>query len=342
MKKIELNTKPNIFKIPVNQFKMNDEGMKIYNDELDKCKGYNKIIWTPKGGINATKTIFPAYDIRSTTSCVELIVLDNTGMFRIQFRNSGEKEKKALSGHTCFLKFRKLCEKYDIDLNNYAVDNGEEIKKDIEKYIIKLGNTGFCDATFENAHHIDFHSSFPSGLVLTHPEFRPVIEELYNGRKENPEYKLILNSTIGYMQSLPCCKAKWALLAKDAINNNNERLRNLAQELMNNGRMVLAYNTDGIWYTGDIYHGKDEGTTIGTWLNDHINTKIRFKSAGSYEFIEDGIYNPVVRGHTRLDEIKSRNEWTWGDIYQINAIPVKYWLSEDGHIVKQEGEYYGG
>lgn len=334
LKKAKLILNPNYNLIPVNQFKMNDEGMNIFNEELKKCKGYNKIERTFFGGIS-TKTIFPAYDVRDTTSCVELTILDKSGMFRIQFRNSGEKEKKALSGHKCFLKFRSLCLKYNINLDDYIDSNGEETKKEIEKYIIKLENDAFCDVEFK-AHHIDFHSSFPSGLVLTHPEFRPVIEELYNKRKENPEYKLILNSTIGYMQSMPCCKAKWAKLSRDAINNNNERIRELANRLIKSGRVILAYNTDGIWYTGDIYHGEGEGSTIGTWENDHLNVKIRFKSAGSYEFIENNVYYPVVRGHTLLDEKKPRSEWKWGDIYNIDAEPIKYYIKEDGFIVKGE------
>lgn len=337
MKKTELTNKPNFLLIPVNQLKMNDTNMELYNNELKKCKGYNPIIRTLSGGISY-RTRFPAYDVRNTTSCVELTVIDDTGMFRLQFRNSGEvKTEQALSGHKCFLKFRELCKKFNINLDNYIINNGEDVKKEIEKYIIKLERVSFRDKIF-TAHHIDFHSSFASGLALTHPEFRPVIEELYNKRKENPEYKLILNSTIGYMQSIPCCSAKWANLSKDAINNNNQRLHKLAEDLINSDHMILAYNTDGIWYTGDVYHGEGEGKTVGTWENDHTNCQIRFKSAGSYEFIEDGQYNPVVRGHTRLDELKDRAEWKWGDIYKIEATPIKYVLLEDGSIGKIEEE----
>ena len=31
-----------------------------------------------------------------------------------------------------------------------------------------------------NVHHIDFHNSYPAGLVNTHPEFKDVITFLYN------------------------------------------------------------------------------------------------------------------------------------------------------------------
>lgn len=315
------NKKP----IPVTQLNMNDENMAFFNEQVKRCEGYFKIIRTPSNYISK-KTRFPAYDVRSTNSCVELTVLDSSGFFRIQFRNSGIKGKQSVYGRKAFLIFKDICKKHNICLDDYIIDNGSEVKKEIEEYIIKIENNVFLNRTFMNAHHIDFHSSFPSGLALTHPEFRPVIEELYNGRKEKPEYKLVLNCTIGYMQSEPCCKAKWAQLARDAINNNNSRIRDVAERLKRTGRAILAYNTDGIWYIGDVFHDIDEGTTIGTWANDHTNCKIRFKSKGSYEFEENGKYYPVVRGHTKLDEIKSRDNWQWGDIYAEDAEPIKYEL----------------
>lgn len=339
LKKAKVTRNPNFQLIPVNQLKINKENMDFFNLEVSKCRGYHSIIRT-EGGKISRETRLPAYDIRYTKSCVELTVLDKTGFFRIQFRSSGEKkEDTVLSGHKSFLIFKKMCLDCGIDLNEYSIENGEELKKEIEPYIIKMEKEIYKDKTFV-AHHLDFHSSFPSGLVLTHPEFRPVIETLYNGRKNHPEYKLILNSTIGYMQSVQCCKARWANLSRDAINNNNERLRTLARRLQLSGRKILAYNTDGIWYIGDVYHDQDEGPGIGNWANDHINCKIRFKSAGAYEFIENGVYTPVVRGHTLLDDKKPRSEWVWGDIYQNDAEPLRYGLDELGYIHQLEGDNY--
>ena len=39
----------------------------------------------------------------------------------------------------------------------------------------------------------------------------------------------------------------------------------------------------------------------------------------NYEFIEDGKYTPVVRGKTKLDRVKPRSEWQWGDIFKYDA-----------------------
>ena len=88
----------------------------------------------------------------------------------------------------------------------------------------------YIDRRFFNANHIDFHSSYPAGLANTHPEFRPILENLYNRRKENPMYKAILNLSIGYMQTLNVIgfNARYAQLAKDAIADNNRRVEDIA------------------------------------------------------------------------------------------------------------------
>lgn len=335
--KLSWRNRSNSYLIPVTELKLTSSTVKLYNDELTKCKrlNYNKIIRTPRGYISK-KTRLPAYDVRMTTSCVELTVIDVRGPFRLQMKGSTRKtEEKTFSGHKAFKIFVKMCKAVGIDLDSYKINNGQEVKKEIGKYQIELMHPVlYAGRTFHHVNHIDFHSSFPSGLVNTHPEFRPVIEKLYNGRKDHPEYKLILNATIGYMQSVPCCGAKWANLSRDAINDNNARIFDLIDRLTKSGRMVLATNTDGIWYVGEPYHGKGEGSTICTWHNDHINCDIRFKSAGSYEFVENGVYTPVVRGYTKLDEIKPRSEWVWGDIFKIEADPKKinFVLNNDDSI----------
>ena len=119
--------------------------------------------------------------------------------------------------------------------------------------------------------------------------------------------------------------AEWAHLAKDAIEDNNIRVATLAKKLQVAGREVLGFNTDGIWYRGEIYHGKGEGDNLGEWSNDHKNCILRSKSNGAYEFIEDGVYNVVLRGQSTRDLVEpDRDKWTWGDIYKGTVIGFKY------------------
>ena len=203
--------------------------------------------------------------------------------------------------------------------------------------MICLERDSSANRTYENVHHIDFHNSYPAGLCNAYPEFLPVIKPIYDERKEPGKEKInkaILNYTIGFMQSMTGCKAKWAHLSKAAIADNNKRIRELADRLRNSGRVILSYNTDGIWYTGEVYHGAGEGKDLGQWENDHINCKFRAKSAGCYEFIENGNYKAVVRGMTTLDKIKDRNTWQWGDIYDESCNPIKYYFKENIGIIK--------
>lgn len=249
---------------------------------------------------------------------------------------------RKLQGYQAFAEFRRKCKEYGVDLDDYAVSEEEGLlwKKKILNVLIEKDRDSDFGVTYENVHHLDFHNSYPAGLVNTHPEFKEIVEYFYNNRKVDPVNKAVLNYTIGYMQSGKI-NYRFAKLSHDAINDNVVRVRELAIRLVDSGRKVLLYNTDGIWYQGDIYHGENEGPQLGQWENDHTNCILRMKSAGSYEFIENGIYHPVVRGKTKLDEIKPRSEWEWGDIFGADASQIiKYEFSMKNGLQEMEAESY--
>lgn len=345
LKHSPITTRVNYIKIPCTAYQMNDEGARNFNKVYNwiKEQQFNKIIRTPSGGISIERRNFkpPMWDVRATKSLIEITIVIKEGCWRIQFRTipKSTDSGNTLYGSTSFKLFSQKCLEYGIDLNDYIIDNGAEVKEQIESPIIKLERPIYAHKTYDNVHHLDFHSSYPTGLINTHPEFKEPITWMYEHRKEdNNKYKLVLNATIGYMQSLDCCDAKWAHLSRDAIKDNNDRIRYMADKLRQSGRVIIAYNTDGIWYKGDVYHDENEGKNLGQWENDHINCIFRAKSAGSYEYLENGIYHPVVRGQTKMDTIKKRDDWQWGDIYQENAAPLIYkWTAEgimrDGKIL---------
>lgn len=291
----------------------------------------NIITRTPSGGVEITRQNLYAWDCYSNNCGLRVTAICDGYMFvwrlgRPKFNQTDMK------GWRAWRIFVNLCEKEGIDLKNMAIDNGAEVKSTIQKPYIRML---IVHQTLENVHHIDFHSSYGSGLALTHPEFRPVIEKMYNERKTNPVYKDVLVCIIGYMQSIGRCKAAWAHLAKDAIDNNNTRMEALMYELELTGRRIVGLNTDGIWYQGDIYHDarNGEGPGIGQWHNDHTNCLFRARSDGAYEFIERGVYHPVVRGLTRLDLVKERDTWEWGDIYDKGADVMRF------KFIEGEGVY---
>ena len=315
----------NYLLIPATIINITKEGAEEFNKIYFWVKSLNLpfIERTPSGGIaNGRNSVRPAWDLTTGRNSIEITLLLPEGSWRIQFRT---KLPQGLSGKKAFTTFKNLLLKNGIDLEKYAVDNGKEIKTQIESPLIGAKRESLYDIEFQKAHHIDFHSSFAAGLANTHPEFKPLLEEIYYKRKEKEIYKHILNFSIGFMQSLGGCKAKYAILARDAINDNNSRVKKLAKELENKGRIILLFNTDGIWYQGAIFHGEGEGEGLGEWHNDHINCIFRAKSAGAYEFIEDGIYYPIVRGVSN----EAKSDWKWGDIYSKKADPEQFVFSEE-------------
>lgn len=329
----------NYLNIPVNIFNPTMEGAEEFNKiyrflQSDENKNMKPILRTKSGGIDIKKRSYftnnvYAWDVRFSSACIELTILNN-GAWRFQFRHIPKKEvdEKPIYGRKAFIRFKMLCRlELGIDLYDYALtkEEGLKIKKQIPrpKIEIEKGVVIGRNRTYFNVYHIDFHNSYPAGLANTYPEFRPLIERLYKERKDNPENKAILNYSIGFMQQNN--NPLWAHLAKSAITDNLNRLSELASRLKQSYK-VLAYNTDGIWYQDyqglGPFHGEGEGNGLGQWENDHQNCSIRFKSAGSYEYREGDVYTPVVRGSTRLDLIKPRAKWQWGDIFAYDANPI--------------------
>ena len=358
--------KINYYSIPVTALNFTEEHVEVFNSIVSWLEGmeFFKIVRTPSGGICTDKgkgAYWPAFDVRKKPTGVELTIISNAyGCYRIQMRNSSsdlfEENKMKINGKTAFYKFKDVCKQFNIDLKDYMETDKEKCKQNKESIedakvcftnmmienTMLHGNKG-KPSTLNNMFHIDFHSSYMSGLVNTHHEFKDVVNHIYEKRKEdNGYYKAILNMTQGYMQSY-LCGCRWAHLSRDMIHDNNRRIDELTKDLRDSGMRPILYNTDGIWYyspSGKPYHGKGEGKGIGTWENDHLNCKFRCKSKGCYEYIEDGIYHPVVRGLTKYDKIKpDRTTWEWGDIFKEETDIITFKLK--GNYLYMDDELKG-
>lgn len=329
LKHAEPSRNTNYLLIPVVNFDMNEEGARQFNKYYNWIKSLNLplIERTPSGGIAKGSNIPKvSWDCTVKRNSVEVTLLLPEGSWRLQIRS---KLPKDLSGRKAFTLFKKLLLKRGIDLDSYAIEDGERVKRFIERPLIKLSYESLANIELKGVNHIDFHSSYAGGLANTHPEFAPLLKELYQKREKKEEYKNILNFSIGFMQSKTCCNARWAHLSKDAIHDNNARMKKLAETLEKKGRIIILYNTDGIWYKGKVYHGEGEGEGLGEWHNDHIDCLFRARSAGAYEFIENGVYYPVVRGVS----LEKRESWSWGDIYSPDAEPDMLTFDEERGVL---------
>lgn len=338
----------NAITIPITRFDLNEQGAHEFNEILKFVKSLElpTIVRTKSGGVCNGRTInkYNCYDYRWTKICAEITLLTLDGCWRFQCRTKAPEDKngKTIYGATALKMFKEMCLKKGIDIDNYAVDNGLEIKKEWkekEKKIYKKQIYGEAlnqiDNTLDNVHHIDLCSGFQSGLARAFPEFYPVCKELYDKRKSDDiRYKMIQVESIGAMWS-DQNNAKYIKLAKGAIEENNRLLMSLLNRLTSTGRKPLLLNTDGIWYQGEIYHDDTEKADLCGWKNDHTNCTFRMKNNVTYEYIEDNKYQAVMSGQTTLDQIKSRDEWEWGDIYKTSV--VEYLISTDG-IKNNKGE----
>lgn len=336
----------NYMLLPVTKLELAAENVKTVNEitTLLYESGFSFIKRTKSGGISIKREDWDpnCFDVRGFGAGIEITICAGCSL-RIQLGHvavNDEGEKTTISGKQAFNRFVKELTKDDINLKSYAIDNGEVVNKQIASPRIKsyCANKDIDKAKiYEHVNHLDFHKAYMSGLYLSHPELQTTIQRLYDKRHEDPQIKSIFTNTIGYMHS-KMIDWKYAGLARDAINYFNDLLDEVAYDLVKSGRRILAYNTDGIWYEGDVYHGKYEGEGLGQWSNDYVDCTARWKSDGAYEFICDGKYYAKIRGKTKLDNIKpDRAEWSWGDIFSLDAQTLKYKITK-GYLITETEE----
>ena len=339
----------NLVKIPINRIKASEEGSQEMNEILSFIKELrcqkdppaSMIRWTPSGGISIRRgQRFPLYGIKTCQTSIEVVILIPEGQFRFIFgRRSNE---DGISGREAYNVVLKTFKDFGIKIEDYAIDNGKEIKKEIVKPRIstECGARTGIGRNYQNVHHLDFCKAYWANIIKEFPELREPIEFL--GNSGDKYFKEVLARSQGFFQSKWCNidHHKYALahLAKAGVNGTRKAIDEMVIKLQEEGRMPLLTNTDGIWYYGDIYHDDNEGHLVGQFKNDHVNCTLNIKSSGAYQFIEDGKVNVVVRGKTKFDLIKpDRSTWEWNDIYRSEA-EVTIWTFDEENLQIVKGE----
>lgn len=359
----------NYFRIPTNIFSFNTEGMNIFNNVIEYFENQygtmNKIVWTKSHGISVTKQNLrlPAWDIIETKTRIELVIITMDFCARFQMtchaKQVDDLEGKRIGGRQAFLTFRKICERFGVNLADYVVDNGKEIKEELNNPTYKPMAGVLVDAkagkTYFNVHHLDLNSSYMSGIAVKYEGLCEVIKHIYNNRKQPGKdliYKAILTHTYGYFQSQYCTLGghgyALANLSKAALEYNNAYINELVEALKASGRRVLFINTDGIWYQGEIYEDEEMGFGEGLckWKTDYRDCQFRVQGSGSYEIIGTDVktgktgYKPFQKGYTKLDRVKPRSEWTWGDIYKTGGCVGYRYDRNTRRIIEVEESVY--
>ena len=354
----------NLLNVPTTWLEPKEEDVEIFNQAYFATKDYPDFLRTRSGGISKNPLHFRYYQriLDIGKASVGLYVVEPQRCYKLVFRRAYKSESEGdelnLSGGVAFGMFRRRLKRAsgrDLLAEN-AIANGKEIKKTIPAPDIRL-NQKFKDVAVENAFHVDINSAYMSGICkkfgdLGDGVFREVVEDIYEHRHDgtpSTRYnKSIFNCAQGFMQSRWCIlpvgedgkKYGYALshFSKAGIEDCKKRLSEIIKLYEDLGCELVGTNTDGAWMVPsspeefDIEKLRDVpgyGNRLGEFRIDHWNCLLRFRSVGAYEYIENGLYNPVVRGRTRLDFIKPRTEWEWGDIYQEDAKPIRYAFTKE-------------
>lgn len=290
-------------------------------DEFNNCLEWaheidHELELTPNGWL-AKKGILREgwFDENQRTNSFGVAVIRDGHMWRFVFRPGYEERPDDITGMYALKKFRENCGRIAKPYEMTRNEDIEKVKQTIEKPLIRMNGVGrfLLGEELYNVWHIDIHSAYPGMICKMHPEFYDYFNGLYETRKTHPENKSILNLSIGAMQSTKMIGRRYPELSRDAINGTREFILDMTDKLRAAGLEVIAYNTDGIFVRGTAeYHDENEGSAMGQWSVDHKFDKIRFKSAGAYEYIENGEYHAVVRGIPR----KLSKTFVWGDIFK--------------------------
>ncbi len=340
--------KVNYLKLPVKKIELED-----YNSLVNWCKQQKKLTRgikrTASGGISIYPVSplnvwesSPRYSNNKNCLGAELVILifdtdDMTyfgGRFQLGIFKGAEEHEHKVYGRQAYCKFKELLANKGIDIEKQFLESKEkglEYKAKIEKPLIQLAIGAHANEIYEHCYHLDRNSSYGAGMYEFVPEWRELVQYLYDNRKFKKENKDILNMSLGFFQS-KFIDYRLAHISEYTIRRNNEEVCNKAIELIRKGCKILLYNTDGFWFKKPEQMEIESSYKLGEFKLDHKDCTLRIKSEGVYEYIEDGKYYPVVRGTTKLDRELPREEWKWGDIYREGAKMLVFSYQEDGTI----------
>lgn len=362
IKSAQFTTRPNKYLIPVTITTSVEEFNNVYlyfKSREDKHLIKYGFKRTKSGGISITnpRNFLNCYEVTVSNLGVELMVYtiaDNNKplIFRLQYRTNTFKnehtgEEKSFSGAHAFNIFNKICKSRGLDISDLFIDRDkvDEVKKSIKSPLLGCYKESFRNRTFEHVYHIDLNSAYPAGMAKAEPRLAPIIQELYDKRKDIPEYKIVLNAGMfGYFQSTKpgnLVHGQLAHLSKAGMDYCRDMLFKVTKFLEDKGFVIIYYNTDGVWFLSPETQSSHDiiqrfnSHLLGQFKLDHSNCRFRAKDNGTYEYIEDGKYYPVAKGRRKLDKVKPRSQWTWGDIYNNDTV-IQYTFNKDKGIIEYE------
>lgn len=191
-------------------------------------------------------------------------------------------------------------------------------------------------------------------LPVAKGSLEEVFEDLYEGRKDNPDNKAIMNMTIGMFhrkKSRLDSENLWPLAAVIKF-RCNKRIIDTCETLKFMGHTPILINTDSIMWRGSITAGMDrifsEEKKLGNFTYEYKDCRAVMRSSKIYQIQDKESGETITRwsgSHTK----KYTSQLAFGQIWQesvydyLRTIEQKNtirWDSEKRRFINQLGEIY--
>lgn len=133
---------------------------------------------------------------------------------------------------------------------------------------------------------------------------KDIMEDLYNGRKENPDNKIIMNSFFGYLQSTKLWKGdlNMAHVTAVVITRSNHRMLKYTQEMIENGGMPVLVMTDSIVWRGTVFDKFTKEKSLGAFVLEYEMADIAYCKYGQYAISDPKTGEFLVVKHQGIDD----------------------------------------
>ena len=133
---------------------------------------------------------------------------------------------------------------------------------------------------------------------------KDIMEDLYNGRKENPDNKIIMNSFFGYLQSTKLWKGdlNMAHVTAVVITRSNHRMLKYTQEMVENGGMPVLVMTDSIVWRGTVFDKFTKEKSLGAFVLEYEMADLAYCKYGQYAISDPKTGEFLVVKHQGIDD----------------------------------------
>lgn len=133
---------------------------------------------------------------------------------------------------------------------------------------------------------------------------KDIMQELYDGRKDNPDNKIIMNSFLGYLQSTKLWKGdtNMAHITAVVITRSNHRMLKYTEDIINKEGTVFMVMTDSIVWNGNQFKDTQREKALGNFVLEYEKVDVAYCKYGQYAIADPKTKELLLVKHQGLDE----------------------------------------